>query len=72
MVESNTALLTSVNDYSHIKYDELSRKLDSYSKCIKELNVIGQYVLTLQSYMIFYYSSYRGISKLLNILVKVI
>lgn len=43
-----------------------------YSKCIKELNVIGQYVLTLQSYIIFYYSSYSGISKLLNILVKVI
>ncbi|RIA84837.1 hypothetical protein C1645_831680 [Glomus cerebriforme] len=44
ILELNTSTLSSFNDYSHIKYDELSKKLDSHSKCIKEMKVDLEYI----------------------------
>ncbi|CAI2182833.1 5366_t:CDS:2 [Funneliformis geosporum] len=44
MLESNATSLTSFNDHSHIKYDELFKKLDSHSKTIKEMKVDLEYI----------------------------
>ncbi|CAB4394284.1 unnamed protein product [Rhizophagus irregularis] len=44
ILEYNTTSLTSFNDFSHIKYEEFSKKLDSHSKCIKEMKVDLEYI----------------------------
>lgn len=51
ILEYNTTSLTSFNDFSHIKYEEFSKKLDSHSKCIKEMKVDLEYIFKKLRYI---------------------
>ena len=52
MLESNATSLTSFNNDSHIKYDELLKKFDSHSKCIKEMKVDLEYIFKKLRYVL--------------------